>query len=330
MNIYDKNLLRIIQPEMVLVEEELLSVVRSPVKLFNNIGEYLIKAGGKRLRPALYFLCAYDGLSSNTDSLNTKKALSIAVSLELIHMATLIHDDVIDNAASRRGNPTANICWGNRNSVLAGDYFLAKALSCIAPNASPREFGIITNMISILCEGEISQQYNSFNIEQTEEDYETRIFQKTANFIAISCELGAIAAKFTDEHVAAFRQYGCYLGMAFQLTDDILDISASSQELGKPAGHDLGQGVITLPVIRALKTSEHRIKLQQLIAEPDISAEKIEEALEIIRSSDAIEYSYARTKEYLEKAGKSLPNFLSSGIKDTLFDIIDFVEKRRN
>ncbi|MDR1701885.1 MAG: polyprenyl synthetase family protein [Sporomusaceae bacterium] len=320
--------LQIIQPEMALVEQELLSIVQSPVKLLSNIGEHLIKAGGKRLRPALYFLCAYDGAVKDKLVFEAK-ILPMAASLELIHMATLVHDDVIDNATSRRGEPTANVYWNNRNTILAGDYFLAKALSYITPSASKQEFNILTDMISELCEGEINQQYNAFNPQQSEADYEKRIFQKTANFISAVCELGALAGKYADVHIEALKQYGNYLGMAFQITDDILDIIATEEELGKPAGHDIGQGVVTLPVIRALETGAQCLKLKELISNHDISGEQIKEALDIIRSGDAVEYSYAKVSAYLEKARAVIPDILSGEVRTALLNITEFVEIRR-
>jgi heptaprenyl diphosphate synthase len=328
-NVYKEGLLHIIKPEMAFLEEELLSVASSPVKLLNNIGEHLIKAGGKRLRPALYFLCAHDA-AANDEILLKNKVLPMAASLELIHMATLVHDDVIDNAASRRGKPTTNARCGNHNSVLAGDYFFAKALSNITASSSPKELGIVTDMIAGMCEGEILQNYNSFNPDQTEYDYETRIFKKTANFIATACSLGAIAAKFSDVSIEALRQYGHFLGMAFQITDDILDISATEKEMGKPSGHDIRQGVVTLPVIRALKLSPHSHELKKIIGNPENCAEQTEKAIEIIHASDAVKYSYAKAGEYLEKARYVLPIGLSADVENALLNIVEFVGKRRN
>ena len=322
MNVYAEKLVPIIKDQMVAVEESLLKKVESQVKIVNNIGVHLTKAGGKRLRPALYLLCSYDA------KLPLKENASLAASLELIHMATLVHDDVIDEASTRRGQPTANALWDNKISVLAGDYLLAMAFSSIADFIKPREIEVMANTIASVCEGEILQNINAFNADISMEDYKKKTFQKTANFIASSCELGAMRANFTEEQISKFQTYGNCLGMAFQITDDILDITGDTKHIGKPAGNDLKQGIITLPVIYALKNSPHKEELRILVSSAEITDEQVDKALEITKECGAVEYSYDIVRDYLQDAKNILPKELSLEVKNSLINVIDFVESR--
>lgn len=311
------------QPELAAVEQELASVITSQDDLVTDIGSHLLRAGGKRLRPALYILCAKSGNPDRRD------ILPVAAAIELIHMATLVHDDVIDNAATRRGLATANARWGNSVTVLAGDYLFAKAFSLIATHGGPAALKILTGTICDICEGEISQARDVFNPDVTEEAYLSRIGKKTAGFIAASSELGALSAAMPPQDVDALRQYGYAIGMAFQITDDLLDVTASSEQIGKPAGNDLRQGVLTLPVIHALKNSPQREELSRLIAARDMTDAGLERCLAAVHATDAVEYCYRRVGEYLETARRVLPASLSPGAGKALWDIADFVGLRK-
>ena len=310
------------QPELAAVEQELASIIVSPVDLVTDIGSHLLRAGGKRLRPALYILCA----KSRPDHQTT---LPVAAAIELIHMATLVHDDVIDNAATRRGLATANARWGNPVSVLAGDFLFAKAFSLIATHGGAEALGILTGTICEICEGEISQAKDVFNPDQTEEDYLARIGKKTAGFIAAACELGALTVAMPSCDVHALRQYGYAIGMAFQITDDLLDVTASSEQIGKPAGNDLRQGVLTLPVIYALQHSPEREELRRIVASRDMTDANIERALTAVHATDAVEYCYRRVGEYLTTARRVIPASLPPAVGQSLWDIADFVGLRK-
>jgi heptaprenyl diphosphate synthase len=316
-------LFALVHSDLAAVELELASVIRSQVELVTDIGSHLLRAGGKRLRPALYLLCA------RTDNPEPAKLLPVAVAIELIHMATLVHDDVIDNAATRRGMPTASARWGNHASVLTGDYLFAKAFSLIANNAGRETLKILTDAICAMCEGEIIQIRDNFNPSQSEDDYLDRIDKKTAEFIAASCELGAITAGMNSTETRALRQYGYAIGTAFQITDDLLDVTASSEQIGKPAGNDLRQGVLTLPVIYALQNSKRREELKQLILAKEMSVTALKQSMAIIHETDAVEYSYHRVGEYLDLARKSLPNSLADDVRNSLLEIADFVGLRK-
>lgn len=317
------SMFEVIQHDLNVLEDELLSVIHSPEDLICEISKHLVNAGGKRLRPALYLVCAR---SKCTD---LKAIMPLALAIELIHMATLVHDDVIDNASTRRGKPTANVCWGNHPSVLVGDYLFAKAFSLVATHVDNRMLKILTDVICTLCEGEIIQDKDTFNPGQNEEQYLVRIAKKTADFIAASCELGAIAADLPAQDVEALRKYGYCIGMAFQITDDILDVTASSEQIGKPTGNDLRQGIVTLPVIYALENSKHRDELRKIILDGVQNEEAVRRGLKIIHDTDAIEYSYQRVADYLYEARNSLPDSLSNELRQCLLEVADFVGLRK-
>ncbi|WP_425060542.1 polyprenyl synthetase family protein [Sporomusa carbonis] len=323
MSKFPTNIFTIIQDDLEAVEKALCSIIQSPVDLVNDITVHLVQAGGKRLRPALYLLCARGG------SPNTTEILPMAVAIELIHMATLVHDDVIDNAATRRGRPTANARWGNHSSVLAGDYLWAKAFSLLTDNTDNKMLKILTNVICTMCEGEIVQLKEAFNPDQDEADYRLRVAQKTAGFIAASCELGAIAGGMDEGDAVQVREYGYSIGMAFQITDDILDITASAEQLGKPVGNDLRQGIVTLPVIYALKNSPRGGELRSIIEKQFMSDDDVKRGLEIIHQTKAVEYSYAQVNKYLQHARRVLPATLNNPVREALLAVADFVGLRK-
>lgn len=313
----------IVQNDLTALEAELLSVIHSPVHLITEISEHLVQAGGKRLRPALYFLSARCG---DHEPVNIQP---LATAIELIHMATLVHDDVIDNAATRRGIPTANSKWGNQMSVLIGDFLFAKAFSIVASNqVSERVMQVLTEIICSMAEGEIIQNKDTFNPDQSEMEYLERIAKKTADFIAASCELGALTAKMSHEDVQALRDYGYSIGMAFQITDDILDMTASSEQLGKPSGNDLRQGIVTLPVLYALQHSPSAAELRSIVSTRAMSETQLERGLEIIHQTEAIDYSYRLVSEYLNRARSVLPAGMPADIKEAFLAVAEFVEMR--
>jgi heptaprenyl diphosphate synthase len=312
----------IVQQDLDLLETELLSIIRSPERKVTEIATHLVEAGGKRLRPALYFMCARSGCN------DLNSMLPLAAAIELIHMATLVHDDVIDNASTRRGRTTANVLWGNHASVLTGDYLFAKAFSILANKVSHEMLKVLTDVICSMCEGELNQNNNTFNPAQTESDYQMRIAQKTADFIAASCELGGMSAQLAGEDIEALREYGYCLGMAFQITDDLLDITASSEQIGKPVGNDLRQGIITLPVIYALGTSPRSAELREIVQKANMPEESIQRGLEIIHSTEAVKYCFDRVDDYLNRARNRLPASFSTQRIAAFHAVTDFVGLR--
>jgi heptaprenyl diphosphate synthase len=219
--------------------------------------------------------------------------------------------------------------WGNHASVLTGDYLFAKAFSIVAEQGTPQMLKVLTDVVCSMCEGEILQLKSIFNPEQSEADYQMRIGKKTADFLAASCKLGGMSAGFTEPEILSLQEYGHSVGMAFQITDDILDMTQPSLKLGKPSGNDLRQGVLTIPVLYALKESPYRDELKKLIVLKDMSKENLERGLEIILSTDAIEYSYNQVQQYLDQARSVLPASIDADLCGKLSLIADFIAERR-
>ena len=315
-------LFSIVHDDLTAVEQELLSLIQSPLSCFSDIGTHLVQAGGKRLRPALFLLC------SQGVALENPERLHLATAIELIHMATLVHDDVIDEAAIRRGKPTANSIFGNHCAVLTGDYLFATAFSLVAQFSGSDRLRVLTDAICVMCEGEIFQARDLYSLDQRIPDYFKNINCKTADFIAASCCLGGQAAHYQPADIDALRRYGYCIGMAFQITDDILDVTATADKVGKPTGNDLKQGVLTLPVLYALQHSSRQQELRQIIQSKAITGKSLEQALSFIRESNAVDYCYEQAENYLQQAREVLPECLPDDVHTALVAVADFIGKR--
>ena len=312
-----------INDDLKVVEKELQAIVQTTDPLLTETSSHYLYAGGKRLRPAFALLagkiCRY----------NLERLLPLAAALELIHMATLVHDDVVDASLTRRGIPTVKANWGDRISIYTGDYLLAQSLVLIARCNNADIARVLADVSVKMTEGEISQIVTSFDTAQGIKDYFFRIKRKTALLISASCELGAIACDAPQEDVRALKYYGYNLGMAFQITDDILDLVADQKELGKPIGSDLRQGIITLPVIYALKKAAGAERLAKIIAKKEKKEGEVLEAVKIIKDCGAVAYSFDVSSKYITKAKQQL-KFLPDGrTKKSLKLIADFINVRR-
>lgn len=314
----------IIKKDLSSLEDLLYETVESPVELITDIGRHLISSGGKRIRPALYILA-----TKSSDNVDKNYSMPLAMAIEMIHTASLVHDDVLDNAATRRGSATANAKWGNNIAVLTGDYLFAKAFSAIAKNDyGPRISELLASIVCDLSEGEILQNHFGYSIPEDFDVYYDRIAKKTANFIAVSCELGAIVAKQPEENIKALREYGYCIGMAFQIVDDILDLTSSSKKIGKPAGNDILQGVITLPVIYAYKHSSNAEELKNIIENRQMTHEDLTRAIDIVKQSDGIEFAKTKVNEFLNRAHAIIPNDIPESVHKSFDAIADFIGKR--
>lgn len=311
-----------ISADLNMVEASLLRVISARETILTSIGTHLLQAGGKRLRPALFLLTA------KIQEYRLERLLPIAVSLELLHMATLVHDDVIDESRTRRGYETANAKWGNLTAVLAGDFLFAQAFASIAHIADGRIMSAMSRLLSNMCEGEIIQIEHSFDVAQAEEDYLIRIRKKTADFLSCACELGSYMAQTDEKIIDEMKDYGHCIGMAFQIKDDILDIVADDSQIGKPAGNDLKQGIMTLPIIYALHHSVNRDELRAIIGNRSLNNEHIRRGLEIIRETDAIEYAYSLANQYIMRARERIAIIQDRDLRDTFASIADFVKER--
>ena len=315
---------RTTQYELIKIENRLQQEVDSEHDLLKQTAQHLLEAGGKRIRPIFVILAGRFG------TYDFEKLSKVAIALELIHMASLVHDDVIDNAATRRGYPTVKAEWDNLTAMYTGDYILARALMIITQLEAPEIQKILAKAIVRMCEGEVEQIRDFFNIEQGLPNYLKRIRRKTALLLSVSCQLGALAAQADPKYANMLKMYGYNVGMAFQITDDILDFTATSEQLGKPAGSDLKQGNITLPVIYTLAQTEKpelANELRQLITSPEL-VDHIDRAIEIVKISGGIEYSQQLSDRYLAKSFAILKELPDIPARKYLHDIATFIGKR--
>ncbi|WP_121605090.1 heptaprenyl diphosphate synthase component II [Virgibacillus sp. Bac332] len=307
------------------IEATINQVIQADHSVLREASTELLKAGGKRIRPVFVLL------SGQVGTYDLTKLKTVAVSLELIHMATLVHDDVIDDAEIRRGKPTIRQLYGNRVAMYTGDYILARALEEITMLRDPKIHQLLSKTIVEVCRGEIEQIRDKFNLNQDLRNYLRRIKRKTALLIATSCKMGAIASGVNERDAHRLYQYGYNIGMSYQIIDDILDFTASPKQLGKPAGNDLLQGNLTLPVFLAMKNKTFHDKIEHLFNHSEaINEEKIQEIVQDVRNSDAIEESYALSNRYLNKALQKLSELPDSRSKNTLMDIGKYIGKRRS
>lgn len=312
-----------VREDLKVVEREIKAFVQSPDPLLTQTSMHLLNAGGKRLRPAFALLA---GKFYNYDR---DKLLPLAVALELIHMASLVHDDVVDDSMTRRGTPTVKANWGNRISMHTGDYLFAKSLILISQFKEPLISRVLADTSVKMCEGEIHQISTSYSPDQNWRDYFYRIKRKTALLIAASCQLGAVAVGAPENEHKKLRMYGHQIGMAFQITDDILDMVADEKTLGKPIGSDLRQGILTMPVIYSLEKSLQQQRLRELIEVAEKTDDQVQEAIAIIKEAGGIEFSFKAALRYIEKAKGNLRDLPNKPIKSTFYNIADFIGIRR-
>ena len=279
--------------------------------------------GGKRLRPVLFLLC-----SKSRGFCPLEKTLPLATALELIHTASLVHDDILDNAKKRRGVPTINSMYGAQIAVLVGDYLFAKAFQLVAEgNYNAKIDSILTKLVRNLCIGEIMQDRALFTVPTMSEYYD-RINLKTADFLSTCCRLGAIIAEMEENDVEALANYGTGLGLAFQIIDDVLDFFGDEKVTGKKIGGDIKSGVINLPVIRALNVSDEADVLREIVTRREVTDTDISDALEIIKATDAVEYCKMRADSHIDSARLSLPFVMKTSVGIALEQIADFVVDR--
>jgi heptaprenyl diphosphate synthase len=322
-----KNLLDIYarkKKDIAAIERELEDSVYSHHPMLRETSLHLLKAGGKRIRPVFVLLAGEFG----NYRLETMK--NVAVPLELIHMATLVHDDVIDDADTRRGQLTVRSKWDNRIAMYTGDYIFAKSLGIITRIPNPTVHQIMSRAIVQVCIGEMEQIRFFFHTEQTIRDYLLRIKRKTALLIAISCQLGALAAEAPDWVNNKLYSFGYNVGMAFQIRDDILDLCGTEKQIGKPPGSDVRQGNITIPVLYALQDPNLKSailgelsRIEQLDGQTDVSR-----FLDMIRSSDGVGKAEALSQKYIDKAIAALEDLPDSRAKKDLIEVAHFIGNR--
>lgn len=306
------------------IERELAQRVTSDHALLSETSTHLLKAGGKRIRPVFVLLAGKFG-DYRLDVLER-----IAVPLELIHMSSLVHDDVIDDAQTRRGQLTVKSKWDNRIAMYTGDYIFGKALAVAAELNNPHIHQILSRAMVQMCIGEIEQIRDFFNTEQSVRNYLRRIRRKTAMLIAISCQLGAVASGAERGVANQLYRFGYNVGMNFQIRDDLLDLLGTEKQIGKPPGSDIRQGNITLPVLLALQEPGIReallaeiVKIRESDGAGDMSA-----VLNLIRKSKGIRTAEDLANRYIAKAIAALNELPGIPARKSLSDIARFVAKR--
>ena len=316
--------IKLVENDLKKLEASIDKLTSTKIGLIKEIVNHIIKSGGKRVRPILVMLssklCKYKG----------DRQIALAASIEFIHTATLLHDDVVDNAKTRRGSSTVNTIWGNETSVLVGDFLYSRAFELMARGGNPEIMEIISQATTALSEGEILEIVKTSDITTTENDYYNIIGNKTAVLFAVACEIGALLGEATPAQRKALRNFGYKLGIAFQLKDDILDYTSFDEVLGKRVGIDLKEGKVTLPLIRALKSASDKEKLaiEKILKMNSLSRKNFERVSGIIEKYDGIGYTLAATQKYLTEAKKHLNAFGPSRYKDALASLADYMLKR--
>ncbi|WJY28595.1 MULTISPECIES: polyprenyl synthetase family protein [Sporosarcina] len=307
--------------ELIYIEKELENAVQSDSPLIQQASMHLLRAGGKRIRPIFVFL------SSKFGSYSMERTAKVAVSLELVHMASLVHDDVIDDSDMRRSRKTVKAKWDNRIAMYTGDFLFSRALTSIGEiEMIPVHRLLATTMLEI-CKGEIIQFDYQRQTDQSLRDYLRRIKRKTALLLSSSCELGALISGADGDVVRRLRNFGYYAGMAFQIVDDILDLTSSDKQLGKPAGSDLLNGHITLPILYIRDEPDFQPYLTSAF-DGSLTEHERSAMLDYVRKSGAIEKAQAVSDLYLQKAADEIKWLPDSDAKQAFEQIADFLGKR--
>ncbi len=296
----------------------------SHVPLVETIADYIVNSGGKRMRPLLVLLCG--GMTSKP----TAQHHLLAATIEFLHTATLLHDDVVDTSNMRRGRPTANANWGNAPSVLVGDFLYARSFEMLVELGDLRVMNSLAAATRKIAEGEVHQLMNINNPDISEAEYMEVIRGKTAILFQASTEAAGIISGCSDAEVQKLADYGLNLGLAFQLTDDVLDYSGNSKDLGKNVGDDLAEGKPTLPLIHAMQkgNADETAIIRRCIEEGGL--DHLNEVLAIIKRTSSLEYSIDKAKTLAKTAKQSLNEFADSPFKEALLSLADISVQRNH
>jgi len=320
-----QKILSAVESELDEIEKALSDNLNPYLDLVSDVAGHLLFSGGKRLRPLLMVLsarmCGYTGDYDKTFS----------TALEYLHTATLLHDDLVDEAAMRRGKPVAHSTWGNSITVLVGDYLLARALSISAGTGRLRVVQVLAELTENMSQGEVHQLMRKGDIGLTEDEYLVVIRRKTAALFEAACQVSAIIADAPEETEKSLAQFGYNLGIAFQMADDLFDYTLQTSELGKEVGADLREGKLTLPVIYALKQAQpaDRDRMVKIIQNDDFAVEDFQILVKLLDKYGGIDYTQKTAAGYIETAKAALSDFEHSPAKETLLDIADYALARR-
>jgi len=308
---------------MQLVDHCIHENLQSDIMMIPAIGHYIVNSGGKRLRPLLTLLTArlfgYQG----------ERHIPLSVVVEFIHTASLLHDDVVDSSNQRRGSPSANGVWGNQASVLVGDYLFSRAFQMMVADGDMAMLKLMSDVTNALAEGEVLQLSRTFHLKMNEAECLEVIERKTAILFKAATEVGAHVAGQSEQAIQDMAEYGMCLGVAFQLMDDALDYMAEAEEAGKPVGHDLEEGKITLPLIYAMGGDEELVQRVESVAERGCyEGDDREWVRERVARQDGYEYAMKRARSYANRAKNLLPTHVDPEMKRLLADLADFSAHR--
>jgi geranylgeranyl pyrophosphate synthase len=312
-----------VDKELSLVEDRVQQAVESEESLLTDIARYVIQAGGKRIRPTVAMLA-----NKAVGGRNVAKVVEIAAALELIHSATLVHDDINDGGTLRRGREAAYHKFGLQNALVAGDFLFVKAFA-IGGKFDPEVVDLTARVCTALAEAEIVQKRHVGDLSTTRDEYLDIVRRKTAMPISAGARLGALLGGGTPEEVDALTTYGLNLGIAFQIVDDILDVAGDPAVIGKPVGTDLKEGNMTLVVLHALHDgTDRRAQLSEILRRPERTREEIAQGLALIRDSGAVEKARVDAEHYGFLARESLDPVRPGPYRDALARLVDFVVRR--
>lgn len=311
-----EQILTLVKADMQAVDQAILAQINSEVVLINQLGHYIISGGGKRIRPLIAVLAA------NAVGYKGQEHITCAAFVEFIHTATLLHDDVVDESDMRRGCETANARFGNAASVLVGDFIYTRAFQMMASLRSLDVLQVMSDATNVIAEGEVQQLMNVNNPETTEANYMQVIYSKTARLFEAASQCSAIVSGADQATVIAMRDYGRYLGTAFQLVDDILDYSANAEQLGKNIGDDLAEGKPTLPLLHAMRSGNlQQAALIREAIEQGGKREALDEILTIMAEHKSLDYTMERAKQEAQKAVDAIAILPESEYKQALISL---------
>ena len=309
-----------VQADLVKVKDEIRSISRVDYAWLAEQLDYITSGVGKGIRPALTLL------AGNLFRYDIGHLLPMAVSVELMHTATLVHDDAIDQSPLRRGQPTINALWGEDIAVLMGDYLLARAGEFVADTQTPRVIKLFSQTLAIISSGEIGQFFNAFKAQQSREQYLARIAGKTASLFSLATESGAVLGQAPEKAIRILKDYGHNLGIAFQIVDDILDFTGSEEIFGKPVGSDLIQGTLTLPSMLLMERYPGDNPVEKWFDTRDMSQAR--SAIEMVRDRNIIDGCYHVAQEFCDRACAHLDKLPDSPSREALQSLAGYIINR--
>jgi octaprenyl-diphosphate synthase len=317
----------LIKQDLDRVEEMFTRCISSDIQLMRHIGQYLQKTGGKRVRPALLLLATQVVTGKVTDS-----TIRMATVMEFLHTATLVHDDIIDDAEIRRGNPSVKAKWGNDIAVLAGDWLYMSAFEITLQERCFEILDILTRVTRQMTEGELIQLTQCGRVEITEAEYLDIVYRKTAYLLSACCEIGAILAGASPIQQEIMRNFGLKIGIAFQLADDLLDFTSTNEKLGKPAASDLREGKLTLPIIYLCENSPKEVveKIRKVVEEKEYLSVARDEVISLVESSGALARARKELSRYANEAQTLVMGLPESVYRQALVSISSFIINREN